>query len=37
MNAAGSLVMGYKNVHRLDEWRMAIKGALRDRTKPMQR
>jgi glycosyltransferase involved in cell wall biosynthesis len=37
MNAAGSLVVGYKNVHRLDEWRMAIKGALRDRTKPMQR
>ena len=30
MNAAGSLVVGYKNVHRLDEWRMAIKHALRD-------
>jgi hypothetical protein len=29
MNAAGSLVVGYRNVHRLDEWRMAIKSALR--------
>jgi hypothetical protein len=25
LNAAGSLVVGYKNVHRLDEWRLAIK------------
>jgi glycosyltransferase involved in cell wall biosynthesis len=33
MNAAGSLVVGYKNVHRLDEWRMAIKIALRDPSK----
>jgi glycosyltransferase involved in cell wall biosynthesis len=24
-NAAGSLVVGYKNVHRLDEWRVAVK------------
>jgi hypothetical protein len=29
LNAAGSLVVGYKNVHRLDEWREAITGALR--------
>ncbi len=29
MNAAGSLVVGYENVHRLDEWRMAIKSAFR--------
>jgi hypothetical protein len=29
INAAGSLVVGYKNVHRLDEWRMAIKSAFR--------
>jgi glycosyltransferase involved in cell wall biosynthesis len=28
-NAAGSLVVGYKNVHRLDEWRIAVKRALR--------
>jgi hypothetical protein len=28
MNAAGSLVVGYKNVHRLDEWRMAIRHGL---------
>ena len=35
MNAAGSLVVGYKNVHRLDEWRTAIKTALRDPSKPL--
>jgi glycosyltransferase involved in cell wall biosynthesis len=29
LNAAGSLVVGYQNVHRLDEWRVAIKTALR--------
>ncbi len=29
LNAAGSLVVGYKHVHRLDEWREAITGALR--------
>ena len=29
VNAVGSLVVGYKNVHKLDEWRVAIKGALR--------
>jgi hypothetical protein len=35
INAAGSLVVGYKNVHRLDEWRVAIKSALRgQRTTP---
>jgi hypothetical protein len=28
LNAAGSLVVGYKNVHRLDEWRLAIKSVL---------
>jgi len=28
LNAAGSLVMGYENVHRLDEWRGAIKRTL---------
>jgi hypothetical protein len=37
MNAAGSLVVGYKNVQRLDEWRMAIKHALRDPSKHSQR
>jgi glycosyltransferase involved in cell wall biosynthesis len=33
INAAGSLVVGYKNVHRLDEWRMAIKSAFRGPSK----
>jgi glycosyltransferase involved in cell wall biosynthesis len=28
LNAAGSLLVGYKNVHRLDEWRIGIKRAL---------
>jgi glycosyltransferase involved in cell wall biosynthesis len=28
-NAAGSLVVGYKNVHLLDEWRVAVKRAFR--------
>jgi glycosyltransferase involved in cell wall biosynthesis len=37
MNAAGSLVVGYKNAHRLDEWRMAITNALRDPSKHSQR
>ncbi len=25
LNAAGALVVGYENVHRLDEWREAVK------------
>jgi glycosyltransferase involved in cell wall biosynthesis len=29
LNAAGSLAVGYKNVHKLDEWRMAITHAFR--------
>jgi glycosyltransferase involved in cell wall biosynthesis len=29
LNAAGSLVVGYKNVHKLDGWRMAITHPLR--------
>jgi glycosyltransferase involved in cell wall biosynthesis len=29
LNAAGSLVVGYKNIHKLDEWRMAITHAFR--------
>ena len=29
MNAAGSLLVGYKNIHKLDEWRTAIKHAFR--------
>lgn len=29
LNAAGSLVVGYKNIHRLDEWRTAITHSLR--------
>jgi glycosyltransferase involved in cell wall biosynthesis len=29
LNAAGSLVVGYKNIHKLDEWRTAITHALR--------
>jgi glycosyltransferase involved in cell wall biosynthesis len=37
MNAAGSLVVGYENVHRLDEWRMAIKNALRSTSKHQER
>ena len=28
LNAAGSLVVGYQNVHRLDEWRLAVKSAI---------
>ena len=28
-NALGSLVVGYRNFHRLDEWRLAIKRSLR--------
>lgn len=28
LNAAGALVVGYQNVHRLDEWRVALKGGL---------
>jgi glycosyltransferase involved in cell wall biosynthesis len=35
INAAGSLVVGYENVHRLDEWRMAIKRAFREPPRPM--
>ena len=34
LNAAGSLVVGYKNVHKLDEWRMAITHAFRPSRKP---
>ena len=29
LNAAGSLIVGYENVHRLDEWRLALKRAFR--------
>jgi hypothetical protein len=29
LNAAGSLVVGYKNIHKLDEWRTAITHAFR--------
>ena len=35
INAAGSLVVGYKNVHRLDEWRLAIKRAFREPPRPI--
>ena len=35
INAAGSLVVGYKNVHRLDEWRLAIKRAFRGPSKQL--
>jgi glycosyltransferase involved in cell wall biosynthesis len=35
VNAAGSLVVGYKNVHRLDEWRSAIKRVFRDPPRPL--
>ncbi len=35
VNAAGSLVVGYKNVHLLDEWRVAVKRALRGAGGPM--
>jgi glycosyltransferase involved in cell wall biosynthesis len=34
-NAAGSLVVGYKNVHLLDEWRVAVKRALRGSAGPV--
>jgi glycosyltransferase involved in cell wall biosynthesis len=34
LNAAGSLVVGYKNIHKLDEWRMAITHAFRPSRKP---
>jgi hypothetical protein len=27
-NAFGSLVVGYRNFHRLDEWRLAVKRSL---------
>jgi glycosyltransferase involved in cell wall biosynthesis len=30
MNAAGALVVGYRNVHRLDGWRIAVTSAFRD-------
>ena len=33
MNAVGSLFVGYENVHRLDEWRVALKTALPRGTK----
>jgi hypothetical protein len=29
LNAAGSLIVGYKNVHKLDEWRTAVTQPLR--------
>jgi glycosyltransferase involved in cell wall biosynthesis len=35
MNAAGSLVVGYKNAHRLDEWRVAIKRVFQEPPRPM--
>jgi len=34
-NAAGSLVVGYKNVHLLDEWRVAVKRAFRGAAGPV--
>jgi glycosyltransferase involved in cell wall biosynthesis len=34
LNAAGSLVVGYKSIHKLDEWRMAITHAFRPSRKP---
>jgi glycosyltransferase involved in cell wall biosynthesis len=34
-NAAGSLVVGYKNVHLLDEWRVAVKRAFRGPAGPV--
>jgi glycosyltransferase involved in cell wall biosynthesis len=37
MNAAGALVVGYKNVHKLDEWRIAIKSAFRGASSQNQR
>ena len=30
LNAAGSLLVGYKNVHKLDEWRTVITHAFRE-------
>jgi glycosyltransferase involved in cell wall biosynthesis len=30
LNAAGSLLVGYKNIHKLDEWRTAITHAFRE-------
>jgi glycosyltransferase involved in cell wall biosynthesis len=35
INAAGSLVVGYKNVHRLDEWRSAITRTFRGPSKQL--
>jgi glycosyltransferase involved in cell wall biosynthesis len=35
MNAAGSLVVGYENVHLLDEWRVAMKRAFRGAVEPV--
>jgi glycosyltransferase involved in cell wall biosynthesis len=37
LNAAGSLVVGYHNVHKLDEWRIAIKRAFRSPSKTLSR
>jgi glycosyltransferase involved in cell wall biosynthesis len=34
LNAAGSLVVGYKNIHKLDKWRMAITHAFRPSRNP---
>jgi glycosyltransferase involved in cell wall biosynthesis len=34
-NAAGSLVVGYKNAHLLDEWRVAVKQAFRGAVEPV--
>jgi hypothetical protein len=34
LNAAGSLIVGYKNIHKLDEWRMAITHAFRPSRNP---
>jgi glycosyltransferase involved in cell wall biosynthesis len=33
LNAAGSLVVGYENIHKLDEWRTAVTHSLRFRWK----
>jgi hypothetical protein len=34
LNAAGSLVVGYKNIHKLDQWRTAITHAFRPSEAP---
>lgn len=37
INAAGALLVGYKNIHRMDEWRVSLKRMLRSPAKLLQK